>query len=94
MLEETVHSRLSKMCPVKILIRLRECASDLNLRWAHVHVYEGTFYHVSTQMQLKKILNLINTPLFILHYIIYLFSINDVSKNSLLSAKKHHFMQT
>ena len=41
--EDTLHPLLSKMRPVKILIRLRE--SDLNLCWAHMS--DGTITYVA-----------------------------------------------
>ena len=40
-LEKTFHPCLSEMWPVKILIKLRECAEWLNLRWAHIS--KGSF---------------------------------------------------
>ena len=43
--EDILHPWLSKKRPVKFLIRLRECAGCLNLRWAHMA--KGTFTDVS-----------------------------------------------
>ena len=43
----TLHPLLSKMHPVKILIRL-QMQSDLNLKWAHM--FKGTFSDIGAEM--------------------------------------------
>ena len=51
--EEALHPWLSKMLPMKILIRLCEFASsELNLRWAHMS--EGTFSYVVAHLALPS----------------------------------------
>ena len=69
---ETLHPWLSKMHPVKILIRLRNAKADVKLRWAHVSEDKfsdvvvcsiksfiiGTMANIVNTRVLKKVLSL------------------------------------
>ena len=51
--EEILYPMLSKLRPVKILIRLRECAADLNLRWAQI--FEGTSSDIAAHIPVEVV---------------------------------------